>query len=93
MEIMCPTCVAHLCRNLKLQCCRLLMLLLSSLRHLFSQAQQHRTFNSAVQKQVTLSCAKPLYGLNGRTPLHHNGLSTEAADVEEMDEEVHFEDI
>uniref|UniRef100_A0A673KQQ2 Exocyst complex component n=1 Tax=Sinocyclocheilus rhinocerous TaxID=307959 RepID=A0A673KQQ2_9TELE len=41
------------------------------------QAQQHRTFNSAVQKQVTLSCAKPLYGLNGRTPLHHNGLSTE----------------
>ncbi|XP_058648914.1 exocyst complex component 6 isoform X1 [Onychostoma macrolepis] len=52
------------------------------------QAQQHRTFNSAVQKQVTLSCAKPLYGLNGRTPLHHNGLSTEAADEEEMDEEV-----
>ncbi|XP_073684950.1 exocyst complex component 6 [Garra rufa] len=52
------------------------------------QAQQHRTFNSAVQKQVTLSCAKPLYGLNGRTPLHHNGLSTEGADEEEMDEEV-----
>ncbi|XP_016415075.1 exocyst complex component 6-like [Sinocyclocheilus rhinocerous] len=52
------------------------------------QAQQHRTFNSAVQKQVTLSCAKPLYGLNGRTPLHHNGLSTEAADEEEIDEEV-----
>uniref|UniRef100_A0A8C2KD17 Exocyst complex component n=1 Tax=Cyprinus carpio TaxID=7962 RepID=A0A8C2KD17_CYPCA len=51
------------------------------------QAQQHRTFNSEVQKQVTLSCAKPLYGLNGRTPLHHNGLSTEAADEEEMDEE------
>ncbi|XP_016138740.1 exocyst complex component 6-like [Sinocyclocheilus grahami] len=55
---------------------------------LYQQAQQHRTFNSAVQKQVTLSCAKPLYGLNGRTPLHHNGLSTEAADDEEMDEEV-----
>uniref|UniRef100_A0A671S2C4 Exocyst complex component n=1 Tax=Sinocyclocheilus anshuiensis TaxID=1608454 RepID=A0A671S2C4_9TELE len=52
------------------------------------QAQQHRTFNSAVQKQVTLSCAKPLYGLNGRTPLQHNGLSTEAADEEEMDEKV-----
>ncbi|ROL41009.1 Exocyst complex component 6 [Anabarilius grahami] len=52
------------------------------------QAQQHRTFNSAVQKQDSLSCAKPLYGLNGRTPLHHNGLSTEAADEEEMDEEV-----
>uniref|UniRef100_A0A671SMH7 Exocyst complex component n=1 Tax=Sinocyclocheilus anshuiensis TaxID=1608454 RepID=A0A671SMH7_9TELE len=51
------------------------------------QAQQHRTFNSAVQKQVTLSCAKPLYGLNSRTPLHHNGLSAEAADEEEMDEE------
>ncbi|XP_016142839.1 exocyst complex component 6-like [Sinocyclocheilus grahami] len=52
------------------------------------QAQQHRTFNSAVQKQVTLSCAKPLYGLNSRTPLHHNGLSAEATDEEEMDEEV-----
>ncbi|XP_026132919.1 exocyst complex component 6-like isoform X3 [Carassius auratus] len=49
------------------------------------QAQQHRTFNSEVQKQVTLSCAKPMYG---RTPLHHNGLSAEAADEEEMDEEV-----
>uniref|UniRef100_A0A8C1K4X7 Exocyst complex component n=1 Tax=Cyprinus carpio TaxID=7962 RepID=A0A8C1K4X7_CYPCA len=52
------------------------------------QAQQHRTFNSAVQKQVTLSCAKPLYGLNSRTPLNHNGLSAEATDEEEMDEEV-----
>uniref|UniRef100_A0A8C1YUJ6 Exocyst complex component n=1 Tax=Cyprinus carpio TaxID=7962 RepID=A0A8C1YUJ6_CYPCA len=51
------------------------------------QAQQHRTFNSAVQKQVTLSCAKPLYGLNSRTPLNHNGLSAEATDEEEMDEE------
>ncbi|XP_077062121.1 exocyst complex component 6 isoform X2 [Siphateles boraxobius] len=49
------------------------------------QAQQHRTFNSTVQKQDALSCAKPLYGLNGRTPLHHNGLSPEE---EEMDEEV-----
>ncbi|XP_051522712.1 exocyst complex component 6 isoform X1 [Myxocyprinus asiaticus] len=53
------------------------------------QAQQHRTFNSAVHKQVTLSCAKPLYGLNGRTALHHNGLSTEeTVDEEETDEEV-----
>ncbi|XP_065109721.1 exocyst complex component 6 isoform X1 [Paramisgurnus dabryanus] len=53
------------------------------------QAQLHRTFNSAVQKQVTLTCAKPLYGLNGRTPLHHNGLNTEeAADEDDADDEV-----
>ncbi|XP_056626623.1 exocyst complex component 6 isoform X2 [Triplophysa dalaica] len=53
------------------------------------QAQQHRTFNSAVQKQVTLSCTKPLYGLNGRTSLHHNGLSPEeTADEDDADDEV-----
>ncbi|XP_051529690.1 exocyst complex component 6-like isoform X1 [Myxocyprinus asiaticus] len=53
------------------------------------QAQQHRTFNSAVQKQVTLSCAKPLYGLYSRTALRHNGLSTEeTVEEEETDEEV-----
>ncbi|XP_073722781.1 exocyst complex component 6 isoform X1 [Misgurnus anguillicaudatus] len=53
------------------------------------QAQLHRTFNSAVQKQVTLTCAKPLHGLNGRTPLHHNGLNTEeAADEDDTDDEV-----
>ncbi|TRY55569.1 hypothetical protein DNTS_023162 [Danionella cerebrum] len=54
------------------------------------QAQQLRTFNGAVQKQAILSCAKPLHevGLNGRTPVHHNGLSAEAADEEEVDEEV-----
>ncbi|XP_051968995.1 exocyst complex component 6-like isoform X1 [Xyrauchen texanus] len=53
------------------------------------QAQQHRTFNSAVQKQVTLSCAKPLYGLYSQTALRHNGLSTEeTVEEEETDEEV-----
>uniref|UniRef100_A0A3B3R7E9 Exocyst complex component n=1 Tax=Paramormyrops kingsleyae TaxID=1676925 RepID=A0A3B3R7E9_9TELE len=31
------------------------------------QAQQHRTFNSALQKQASACFAKPLYALNGRT--------------------------
>ncbi|KAG9267617.1 exocyst complex component 6 isoform X2 [Astyanax mexicanus] len=53
------------------------------------QAQQHRTFISAVQKQASLGCAKPLYSLNGRTTLQHNGLVGEdAADEEEGDDEV-----
>ncbi|XP_072522811.1 exocyst complex component 6 isoform X2 [Salminus brasiliensis] len=53
------------------------------------QAQQHRTFISAVQKQASLGCAKPLYSLNGRTTLQHNGLLAEdAADEEEADDEV-----
>uniref|UniRef100_A0A8B9KRZ7 Exocyst complex component n=1 Tax=Astyanax mexicanus TaxID=7994 RepID=A0A8B9KRZ7_ASTMX len=52
------------------------------------QAQQHRTFISAVQKQASLGCAKPLYSLNGRTTLQHNGLVGEdAADEEEGDDE------
>ncbi|KAL7857605.1 hypothetical protein SRHO_G00165040 [Serrasalmus rhombeus] len=53
------------------------------------QAQQHRTFISAVQKQASLGCAKPLYSLNGRTTLQHNGLvAGDAAEEEEADEEV-----
>ncbi|XP_017339039.1 exocyst complex component 6 isoform X2 [Ictalurus punctatus] len=53
------------------------------------QAQQHRTFISAVQKQANLGCAKPLYSLNGRTSVRHNGLATEeTVDEEEADDEV-----
>ncbi|KAK3560177.1 hypothetical protein QTP86_034672 [Hemibagrus guttatus] len=53
------------------------------------QAQQHRTFTSAVQKQANLGCAKPLYSLNGRTSLQHNGLAAEeTVDEEEADDEV-----
>uniref|UniRef100_A0A672Q217 Exocyst complex component n=1 Tax=Sinocyclocheilus grahami TaxID=75366 RepID=A0A672Q217_SINGR len=84
LQLCIPGETPHLCKNLTAVDVIVDLLFIT----LFSQAQQHRTFNSAVQKQVTLSCAKPLYGLNGRTPLHHNGLSTEAADDEEMDEEV-----
>lgn len=55
------------------------------------QAQQHRTFISAVQKQASLGCAKPLYSLNGRTSLQHNGLAVEeTVDEEEADDEVRF---
>ncbi|XP_067100814.1 exocyst complex component 6 isoform X2 [Osmerus mordax] len=54
------------------------------------QAQQHRTFNSAVQKQSSLGDTKPLYSLNGRTPTQHNGLALEEGgeEEEEGDEEV-----
>ncbi|XP_026771394.3 exocyst complex component 6 isoform X3 [Pangasianodon hypophthalmus] len=53
------------------------------------QAQQHRTFISTVQKQANLGCAKPLYSLNGRTALQHNGLAVEeTVDEEEADDEV-----
>uniref|UniRef100_A0AAY4AG31 Exocyst complex component n=1 Tax=Denticeps clupeoides TaxID=299321 RepID=A0AAY4AG31_9TELE len=41
------------------------------------QAQQHRTFNSAVQKQASMGFPKPLYTLNGRTSTQQNGLDTE----------------
>ncbi|XP_047673209.1 exocyst complex component 6 isoform X2 [Tachysurus fulvidraco] len=52
------------------------------------QAQQHRTFISAVQKQANIGCANPLYSLNGRTLLQHNGLAAEeTVDEEETDEE------
>ncbi|XP_014869691.1 PREDICTED: exocyst complex component 6 isoform X3 [Poecilia mexicana] len=56
------------------------------------QAQQHRTFNSAVAKQVhTGHYSKPVYSLSGRTHTHiSNGLLTDddAGDEEEADEEV-----
>ncbi|XP_062382093.1 exocyst complex component 6 isoform X2 [Sardina pilchardus] len=53
------------------------------------QAQQHRTFISAMQKQASSGCTKPLYSLNGRTPTQHNGLhGEEPAEEEESEEEV-----
>lgn len=56
------------------------------------QAQQHRTFNSAVAKQASLGhYTKPVYSLNGRTHTHtHNGLmmDDDTGDEEEADEEV-----
>uniref|UniRef100_A0AAY4AG09 Exocyst complex component n=1 Tax=Denticeps clupeoides TaxID=299321 RepID=A0AAY4AG09_9TELE len=53
------------------------------------QAQQHRTFNSAVQKQASMGFPKPLYTLNGRTSTQQNGLDTEeGADEDDADEEV-----
>uniref|UniRef100_A0AAR2JWP2 Exocyst complex component n=1 Tax=Pygocentrus nattereri TaxID=42514 RepID=A0AAR2JWP2_PYGNA len=40
---------------------------------------------NAVQKQASLGCAKPLYSLNGRTTLQHNGLvAGDAAEEEEV---------
>uniref|UniRef100_A0AAY4AB00 Exocyst complex component n=1 Tax=Denticeps clupeoides TaxID=299321 RepID=A0AAY4AB00_9TELE len=52
------------------------------------QAQQHRTFNSAVQKQASMGFPKPLYTLNGRTSTQQNGLDTEeGADEDDADEE------
>uniref|UniRef100_A0A8C7J9I6 Exocyst complex component n=1 Tax=Oncorhynchus kisutch TaxID=8019 RepID=A0A8C7J9I6_ONCKI len=42
------------------------------------QAQQHRTFNSVVQKHDSgMGYTKPVYSLNGRTPTQHNGLAAE----------------
>ncbi|CAJ1080437.1 exocyst complex component 6 isoform X2 [Xyrichtys novacula] len=56
------------------------------------QAQQHRTFNSAVAKQASTGhYTKPVYSLNGRTHTHtHNGLMMEedSGEEEEADEEV-----
>ncbi|XP_038591100.1 exocyst complex component 6 isoform X3 [Micropterus salmoides] len=56
------------------------------------QAQQHRTFNSAVAKQASVGhYTKPMYSLNGRTQSHtHNGLMVDddTGDEEEADEEV-----
>ncbi|XP_020494058.2 exocyst complex component 6 isoform X1 [Labrus bergylta] len=54
------------------------------------QAQQHRTFNSAVAKQASTGhYTKPMYSLNGRTHTH-NGLMIEedSGEEEEADEEV-----
>uniref|UniRef100_A0A3Q1FJ76 Exocyst complex component n=1 Tax=Acanthochromis polyacanthus TaxID=80966 RepID=A0A3Q1FJ76_9TELE len=56
------------------------------------QAQQHRTFNSAVAKQASMGhYTKPVYSLNGRTHTHTpNGLlmDDDTGDEEEADEEV-----
>nr|XP_033467399.1 exocyst complex component 6 isoform X3 [Epinephelus lanceolatus] len=56
------------------------------------QAQQHRTFNSAVAKQASIGhYTKPVYSLNGRTHTHtHNGLmiDDDTGDEEEADEEI-----
>ncbi|XP_061564152.1 exocyst complex component 6 [Cololabis saira] len=56
------------------------------------QAQQHRTFNSAVAKQVSTGhFTKPVYSLNGRTHANvPNGLlaEDEAGEEEDADEEV-----
>ncbi|KAG7226564.1 hypothetical protein INR49_003721 [Caranx melampygus] len=54
------------------------------------QAQQHRTFNSAVAKQASMGhYAKPVYSLNGRTHTH-NGLMVDddTGDEEDADEEI-----
>uniref|UniRef100_A0AAQ4PEE0 Exocyst complex component n=1 Tax=Gasterosteus aculeatus aculeatus TaxID=481459 RepID=A0AAQ4PEE0_GASAC len=54
------------------------------------QAQQHRTFNSAVAKQASIGhYSNPVYSLNGRAHTH-NGLmmNDEAGEEEEADEEV-----
>uniref|UniRef100_A0A8C3A8G0 Exocyst complex component n=1 Tax=Cyclopterus lumpus TaxID=8103 RepID=A0A8C3A8G0_CYCLU len=57
------------------------------------QAQQHRTFNSAVAKQASMGhYTKPVYSLNGRTHSHtHYGrllTADETGDEEEADEEI-----
>ncbi|XP_044034289.1 exocyst complex component 6 isoform X3 [Siniperca chuatsi] len=56
------------------------------------QAQQHRTFNSAVSKQANVGhFTKPVYSLNGRTHTHtHNGLmmDDDTGEEEEADEEI-----
>ncbi|KAG7492692.1 hypothetical protein MATL_G00017300 [Megalops atlanticus] len=54
------------------------------------QAQQHRTFNSALQRQAGTGYTKPVYTLNGRTPTHYNGMASEEGGEEEddTDEEV-----
>ncbi|MGH0130700.1 UNVERIFIED_CONTAM: hypothetical protein FKN15_059197 [Acipenser sinensis] len=48
------------------------------------QAQQQRTFNSAVQKQASMGYGKPLYRLNGKASSPQNGVDEE----EEHDDEV-----
>lgn len=54
------------------------------------QAQQHRTFNSAVAKQANLGhYARPVYSLNGRTPAHHSLMIDDGiGDDDDADEEV-----
>ncbi|XP_066549727.1 exocyst complex component 6 isoform X3 [Amia ocellicauda] len=54
------------------------------------QAQQHRTFNSAVQKQASAGYGKPVYMLNGKGPSQQNGTTSQEGveEEEETDEEV-----
>ncbi|MGH0118602.1 UNVERIFIED_CONTAM: hypothetical protein FKN15_050111 [Acipenser sinensis] len=54
------------------------------------QAQQHRTFNSAVQKQASMGYGKPLYMLNGKAPSPESGVALEVGvdEEEEHDDEV-----
>ncbi|XP_071250841.1 exocyst complex component 6 isoform X1 [Salvelinus alpinus] len=52
------------------------------------QAQQHRTFNSVIQKQDSgVGYTKPVYSLNGRMPTQHNGLAAEEGVEEDQSEE------
>lgn len=78
---------AHVCMYMWVHVCFLLTGVSGSP---WLQAQQHRTFNSAVQKQASLGDTKPLYSLSGRTPNQHNGLALEEGgeEEEEGDEEV-----
>uniref|UniRef100_A0A8C9RQL6 Exocyst complex component n=1 Tax=Scleropages formosus TaxID=113540 RepID=A0A8C9RQL6_SCLFO len=53
------------------------------------QAQQHRTFNSAVQKQASVGLAKPLYSLDSRIGIRQNELAAEErGDEDDADDEV-----
>uniref|UniRef100_A0AAQ5ZXZ3 Exocyst complex component n=2 Tax=Amphiprion TaxID=80969 RepID=A0AAQ5ZXZ3_AMPOC len=54
------------------------------------QAQQHRTFNSAVAKQASMGhYTKPVYSLNGRTHTPNGQLmDDDTGDEEEADEEI-----
>ncbi|XP_041124578.1 exocyst complex component 6 isoform X2 [Polyodon spathula] len=54
------------------------------------QAQQHRTFNSAVQKQANVGYGKPLYMLNGKASSPESGVESEVGvdEEEEHDDEV-----
>uniref|UniRef100_A0A673AQ21 Exocyst complex component n=1 Tax=Sphaeramia orbicularis TaxID=375764 RepID=A0A673AQ21_9TELE len=53
------------------------------------QAQQHRTFNSAMAKQTSMGhYTKPVYSLNGRTHTHNDLMMDEdAGEEDEADEE------
>ncbi|XP_049614886.1 exocyst complex component 6 isoform X1 [Syngnathus scovelli] len=54
------------------------------------QAQQHRTFNSAVAKQASVGhYTKPLYSLNGQTHTHNSlQIDDDAEDEDDADEEI-----
>uniref|UniRef100_A0A673APY7 Exocyst complex component n=1 Tax=Sphaeramia orbicularis TaxID=375764 RepID=A0A673APY7_9TELE len=54
------------------------------------QAQQHRTFNSAMAKQTSMGhYTKPVYSLNGRTHTHNDLMMDEdAGEEDEADEEI-----